>query len=185
MSERQQSRSRVNTGSSSAPQIEIQGPPPRRAMREKEPRDTGFPEPLDKDRNTTLPHPDADLSPNASLSSDDVSTPRTIKRDRLAFLKKNNKRTVSHGTLPPRSEPLHGRPAPAPSTVTAHAPGEKSQNHRLFHAGGSSASLQLSKDGQESVRSGSKKAEDETPPTSPDVSEHRRKSGLFNRWKRN
>ncbi|KAG5933612.1 hypothetical protein E4U53_000934 [Claviceps sorghi] len=180
MSERQQSRSRVNTGSSSVPQIEIQ-PPPRRPTTQKGPRDTGFPEPLDKDRNTTLPHPDADLSPSASLSSDDVSTPRTMKRDRLAFLKKSSKRTLSHGTLHPRSDALHSRVPP--STVIAD--GEKSQNQRPFHADRSSTSLRLSKDGEDSVHSGSKKAEDDTPPTSPDVSEHRRKSGLFNRWKRN
>ncbi|PBP16876.1 hypothetical protein BUE80_DR012392 [Diplocarpon rosae] len=30
---------------------------------------TGFPEPLSADRNTTLPHPDADTSPNATIEA--------------------------------------------------------------------------------------------------------------------
>ncbi|KAG5975387.1 hypothetical protein E4U55_007731 [Claviceps digitariae] len=177
-----QSRSRTNTASSTIPQIEVQAPLPRGSSKRAVPRDTGFPEPFDKARNTTLPHPDADLSPNATLSSDDVSTERTMKRDRLSFLKKNNKRTVSHGTLDPLAEALRSNA----SVSKVAAVGVKNQYSDPFHhVERSSSSLRLSRDEDDSLHSSSKKGEDDTPPTSPDVSDHRRKSGIFNRWKRN
>merc|ERR1711964_691753 len=43
-------------------------------------KDTGFPEPLSEDRNTTLPHPEADTSPNASIEAPDVDLARTNTR---------------------------------------------------------------------------------------------------------
>ncbi|KAL2071919.1 hypothetical protein VTL71DRAFT_13154 [Oculimacula yallundae] len=48
----------------------VQEPPsPERSYTGK---NTGFPEPLSEDRNTTLPHPDADTSPNATIEAPDV-----------------------------------------------------------------------------------------------------------------
>lgn len=47
------------------------------------PRHTGFPEPLSIDRNTTLPHPDADTSPGATIESADIDLVRT--HSRLSF----------------------------------------------------------------------------------------------------
>ncbi|KAG6038708.1 hypothetical protein E4U41_003842 [Claviceps citrina] len=170
MSERQKSRSRVSsTGSSAIPQIEVQAPP-RVSTTKRVPRDTGFPEPFHSGPNTTLPHPDADLSPHATLSCEDVSAERLLKTHRLSFLKKN-RRTVSHGTLDPHTQALHS----IVSNPALTADGGKNP---------STTSLVLSRDGEDSVHSGSKKGDDDTPPTSPDVSEHRRKSGLFRRWKR-
>lgn len=63
-------------------------------------RDTGFPEPFCGSRNTTLPHPDADLSPNASISADDVSVNKALHRSRRSFLAKN-RRTISYGKIKP------------------------------------------------------------------------------------
>lgn len=72
----------------------IQDPPS--AERNSLGKDTGFPEPLSEgqstciracsiidiriDRNTTLPHPDADTSPNASIEAPDVDLARTHTR---------------------------------------------------------------------------------------------------------
>lgn len=125
--------------------------------------------------NTTLPHPDADLSPNAMISYADVSMERMIKRHRLSFMKKH-KRTVSHGLINPQSE--------ACSSIVSLSmlDLDKKNSHQLRTA--STTSLRLSKSEAESVRSNSKRDDEDTPPTSPDVSEHRRKSGLFNRFKR-
>ncbi|KAG6131314.1 hypothetical protein E4U38_004012 [Claviceps purpurea] len=201
-----QSRSRVSSRSSTIPQIEIQAP--RTSTSKRVPRDTGFPEPFHKGKmcmisavdvdmysrfvqvsysqpprivsNTTLPHPDADLSPNATLSSDDVSPERVLKRNRLSFLKKNNKRTVSHGTLDPHSEALHSIVSLSTMSV---AGAEK--KHSRSDGDSSTPSIWLAKDGDDSVHSGSKKGEDETPPTSPDMSEKQRKSRKFYKWKRN
>ncbi|KAK3399029.1 hypothetical protein B0T20DRAFT_392055 [Sordaria brevicollis] len=53
-------------------------------------RDTGFPEPFNGDRNTTLPHPEANLSPNATLGEEDISPERALVRARNSFLKEPN-----------------------------------------------------------------------------------------------
>ncbi|KAL0467381.1 hypothetical protein QR685DRAFT_574817 [Neurospora intermedia] len=50
-------------------------------------RDTGFPEPFNEDRNTTLPHPEANIGPNATLGEEDISTERALMRARNSFLK--------------------------------------------------------------------------------------------------
>ncbi|KIM93183.1 hypothetical protein OIDMADRAFT_184820 [Oidiodendron maius Zn] len=51
---------------------------------EKEPAkrngNTGFPEPLCRYRNTTLTHPDADTSSNATLEAHDVDLSRAVSR---------------------------------------------------------------------------------------------------------
>lgn len=52
------------------------------------------------DRNTTLPHPDADTSPNACISQDDISVTRVLSRQRRSFLAKH-KRITSHGIITP------------------------------------------------------------------------------------
>lgn len=49
------------------------------------------------DFNTTLPHPDADLSPNATISADDLSVEQAMKRRRLSMLTKH-RRTVSQAS---------------------------------------------------------------------------------------
>jgi hypothetical protein len=60
----------------------IQTPPSKEVNSRN--RDTGFPEPLSNDRNTTLPHPDADTSPNATMEAPDLNLVRT--RSRRSFL---------------------------------------------------------------------------------------------------
>ncbi|KAH8596297.1 hypothetical protein B0O99DRAFT_620037 [Bisporella sp. PMI_857] len=46
-------------------------------------RETGFPEPLSPDRNTTLPHPDADTSENATIEAPDIALERRNSRRSL------------------------------------------------------------------------------------------------------
>ncbi|KAI7786381.1 hypothetical protein LA080_003622 [Diaporthe eres] len=69
-------------------------------------RETGFPEPFCGSRNTTLPHPDADTSPNACISQDDISISRVESRQRRSFRAKN-KRTISHGLITPEMEQMY------------------------------------------------------------------------------
>ncbi|OBT40508.1 hypothetical protein VE00_07905 [Pseudogymnoascus sp. WSF 3629] len=45
-------------------------------------RYTGFSEPLSKDRNTTLPHLSADISPQEFLEASDIIVERSISRKR-------------------------------------------------------------------------------------------------------
>jgi len=56
-------------------------------------KDTGFPEPLSADRNTTLPHPDADTSPNASIEAPDIALSKT--RSRHSFLGRHHSHKIS------------------------------------------------------------------------------------------
>ncbi|KAJ4396367.1 hypothetical protein N0V93_000586 [Gnomoniopsis smithogilvyi] len=69
-------------------------------------RDTGFPEGFCGNRNTSLPHPDADTSPNASITQEDISVSRVMSRHRRSFLAKS-KRTISHGLITPEMEQMY------------------------------------------------------------------------------
>ncbi|OBT80985.1 hypothetical protein VF21_00273 [Pseudogymnoascus sp. 05NY08] len=60
-------------------------------------RYTGFPEPLCLHRNTTLPHPDANLSPDACIESFD--TPLARSHSRLRF--SSSRRVSSKGFIDP------------------------------------------------------------------------------------
>ncbi|KFY50351.1 hypothetical protein V496_09391 [Pseudogymnoascus sp. VKM F-4515 (FW-2607)] len=60
-------------------------------------RYTGFPEPLSLDRNTTLPHPDADLSPDACIESFDPPS-RSSSRFRFS----SSRRVSSKGFIDPK-----------------------------------------------------------------------------------
>src|SRR5690349_13343369 len=86
-------------------------PPPSPSKLRPRSRDTGFPSSFDgrksqyftnlhssytnpsplSERNTTLPHPDADLSPNASISADDVAIGRVLSRQRKSFLARHKR----------------------------------------------------------------------------------------------
>ncbi|KAK4127581.1 hypothetical protein N657DRAFT_641588 [Parathielavia appendiculata] len=49
-------------------------------------RDTGFPESFCGSRNTTLPHPEANLSPDACITEEDVNPARALIRYRMSFM---------------------------------------------------------------------------------------------------
>ncbi|KAJ6436554.1 mutator-like element [Purpureocillium lavendulum] len=86
---------------------QVSSPPNNaKAVKMREPRDTGFPEPFHDRRNTTLPHPEADLSSDATISHEDVAGELALKRHRLSFLSKR-KKTICHGFVNLQIEPLH------------------------------------------------------------------------------
>jgi hypothetical protein len=64
---------------------------------------TGFPEPLSPDRNTTLPHPSADTSKNATIEAGDLELTRTRSKSR--FLHSRHHRSVS-GKIVPEERPM-------------------------------------------------------------------------------
>ncbi|KAL2196275.1 hypothetical protein P885DRAFT_78614 [Corynascus similis CBS 632.67] len=49
-------------------------------------RDTGFPESFCGSRNTTLPHPEAHIGPDACITQDDVNPARALVRHRMTFM---------------------------------------------------------------------------------------------------
>ncbi|KAF7898056.1 hypothetical protein BTUL_0026g00780 [Botrytis tulipae] len=61
-------------------------------------KDTGFPEPLSHDRNTTLPHPEADTSPFATLESTEVDIYRS--HSRLSIRRLHSRHKGSHLSVP-------------------------------------------------------------------------------------
>ncbi|CAM1500655.1 Fc.00g098170.m01.CDS01 [Cosmosporella sp. VM-42] len=138
----------------------------------REPRDTGFPEPFNGDRNTTLPHPDADLSPNACICQEDIDPDRALRRHRRSFLRKNNKHTLQHGKITPQSEALYSVLSLVSTDHESETPKARSP---------SLSSVRLSKDGTDSIVS---RRDDETPPTSPDVPSHRSKKGFLKKWRK-
>lgn len=182
----------MTTTSKTVPQINIMSPSPTIKSRRREPRDTGFPEPFNDGlstcqahhdesiliclpvRNTTLPHPDADLSPNACISHEDISPERALSRSRRSFLRKK-RHTSKHGRISPQSEALYSVLSLVNTDVT------DSESIKLVSP--SMSSVRYSKDGTESIVS---QRDEETPPTSPDVSSHRsKKGGLLRKWRKN
>ena len=83
-------------------------------------RDTGFPEPFCGNRNTTLPHPEANLSPDACISADDISVSRVMHRSRRSFLSKHNKRTTSHGVITREMEAMYSDALSADGGDSSH-----------------------------------------------------------------
>ncbi|KAH8178961.1 hypothetical protein LIA77_00480 [Sarocladium implicatum] len=164
-------------------------------------RDTGFPEPFDNDRNTTLPYPGADLSPNARITMDDgllntdpFSHKRSFRRSRLG----KHKRTVSYGRITPQYEAMQS----VMSVIEATAGG--ASQHQSANTGDSSsgsviessaqqtsrvpatpvsASFSSVRSSREETESFASKRDDDTPPSSPE-SHSSRKSGFLHRLRR-
>lgn len=88
-------------------------------------RDTGFPEPFNGDRNTTLPHPEANLSPDACITADDISVAKVLHRSRRSFLSKNSRRAVSHGKINPAVAQMYSDDAVLLETEGESPPREK------------------------------------------------------------
>ncbi|KAK2068310.1 hypothetical protein P8C59_002953 [Phyllachora maydis] len=89
-------------------------------------RDTGFPDHFCGDRNTTLPHPEADLSGHACITSEDDPLARVYSRQRKQHLlhRYSHKRTVKSGILSPSGmfsdrSPFSGTASIASSTEIA------------------------------------------------------------------
>lgn len=160
-------------GNPAVPQIQVMSPTPTTSTTRsrREARDTGFPEPFNSDRNTTLPHPDADLSPNATLTQEDIDPSRALSRTRRSFLRKN-RRTLNSGRITPQSEALY--------SILSLANVDLSDTDSVRHVSPTTSSVRLSKE-TDSLASRNSMKDDETPPTSPDIPSHHHKRGLLRR----
>ncbi|KAI8669124.1 hypothetical protein NCS57_00726400 [Fusarium keratoplasticum] len=181
--------------SKSVPQIEIMAASPTTTTTtttkpRREPRDTGFPEPFNDVRNTTLPHPDADLSPNACISQEDIDPNRALTRTRRSFLRKK-RRTLNHGRITPTSEALYSVLSLVSTDTGDNAsikqanPSMTSIRPSMSSIRPSMSSIRLSKDETESLASRNTRRDEETPPTSPDVPSYRSKKGFMRKWRKN
>ncbi|KAI2638862.1 hypothetical protein GGS26DRAFT_360531 [Hypomontagnella submonticulosa] len=77
--------------------------------------DTGFPEAF-AEYTTSLRHPEANVSPGACISAEDIDPAKTLQRTRRSFLAKN-KRTISHGVITHDTDRLSNRSASALPTI--------------------------------------------------------------------
>lgn len=166
-------------------------------------RDTGFPEPFNDDRNTTLPYPGADLSPNARITMDDglLNTDTSKRSSRRSRLSKH-RRTVSYGRITPQygnapsvvsiDDATSGAGNGSPSDGTRPSTGNPSSPNAVaapmtqpprVPATPISASFSSPRTSREETDSFRSRRDDETPPSSPE-SHSSRKSGFLSRWRR-
>ncbi|KAI2625810.1 hypothetical protein GGR54DRAFT_515777 [Hypoxylon sp. NC1633] len=64
--------------------------------------DTGFPDAF-AEYTTSMRHPEANISPGACISAEDVDPSRTLQRSRRSFLAKHKRAILSHGVITPAS----------------------------------------------------------------------------------
>ncbi|KAK7908164.1 hypothetical protein PG985_015467 [Apiospora marii] len=131
--------------------------------------DTGFPESF-ASRTTSMRHPDANTSPGACISAEDIDPAKTLHRSRRSLLLRKHRRTISHGV------------------ITAEAAAEY-QNDSAVDVNESKDMLPyddilrpLSKDSSISVdRVDSRSVKGGSPPSSPAQSSRRR--SMFQKWR--
>lgn len=180
-------------------------PPSGSVRTARQPRDTGFPEPFAALRNTTLPHPDADLSPNACIGQDDIHADLVMKRRGMSFLHraKKPKKTLSHGIVPASASVVSLTPSAAAagssSTMLPQSRSRSSSTMRRQSRSRSSSiqprpcsqpsivetppSPTVSKHNRDSFAT-TRRDDDETPPTSPDDVSTKSSRGLFRKLRR-
>ncbi|KAJ4145183.1 hypothetical protein LMH87_004039 [Akanthomyces muscarius] len=162
----------------------------------RQPRDTGFPEPFGSVRNTTRPHPDADLSPNACIGQDDVHADLVMKRSHRSFLhrSKKHKKTINHGVLSSQlsanPSAISLEPTTTSNSVQQAATTHESQQHQRPHNNSQPSIVETppsptaSKYARDSFATSRRGDDDETPPTSPDDASLKSHKGLFNKFRR-
>jgi hypothetical protein len=127
------------------------------------------------ERNTTLPHPDADLSPNAYFPRDEQAVNQAVKRRSRSFIHRH-RRTISHGSISNIAIMMQ-------SASTLHSLPDDDEHHQRLSKGKSSVapSLGISKVGTDSDLS---RKDSFTPPSSPGATGVSPKRGLFRKWRR-
>ncbi|RFU32994.1 hypothetical protein B7463_g3354, partial [Scytalidium lignicola] len=76
-----------------------QKPPPPQLKQTTSRKDTGFPEPLSKDRNTTLPHPNADTSEDAYIEAHEIVVNHAQNRHHILPFQHHHKNS-DQGEIP-------------------------------------------------------------------------------------
>lgn len=152
------------------------------------------------ERNTTLPHPDADLSANACITQDDVYADLALRRTgggSLSFLhrsKKYSKKGVSHGIVAPNlaaATPSLTSLAPSTTASTTNYVVQKQESisqrtHNMSQPSiiETPPSPTISKYARDSFATSRREDDDETPPTSPDDASMKSSRKLFGRFRR-
>ncbi|KAL7623303.1 hypothetical protein AAE478_006984 [Parahypoxylon ruwenzoriense] len=145
--------------------------------------DTGFPDAF-AECTTSLRHPEANISPGACISAEDIDPSRTLQRTRRSFLAKKHKHTISHGVLaqyPDQKPSNRSSVSILPAIDSAVDVGKVKRSDTNWSIGHSS------KDGTESIDFSINGDSSPSSPIVPDEddlsSETRRGAKLFRKWR--
>ncbi|KAI1475240.1 hypothetical protein F4774DRAFT_298237 [Daldinia eschscholtzii] len=144
--------------------------------------DTGFPDAF-AEYTTSLRHPDANTSPGACISAEDIDPSKTLHRTHRSFLAKH-KRTIAHGVIGQSNSQRHSNnSATILSTVdSAIDVGD------LKRTGTNGSIGHSSKDGAESIDRMEVSSNGDCSPSSPTdeddlADDGRQRIKLFRKWR--
>lgn len=130
--------------------------------------DTGFP---DLPRTTTWRHPEANTSPDAFISAEDIDPAKAIQRHHRLFMHNRNKRATSYGFIAQHMEQEY-LSSKAGLGVADSAIGLEDGKYLVVGDG----DARLSKDGTESIDRADGSLTGDRSPTSPTDSQFEQKS---------
>ncbi|KAK8138745.1 hypothetical protein PG984_002125 [Apiospora sp. TS-2023a] len=130
--------------------------------------DTGFPESF-ASRTTSMRHPDANTSPGACISAEDIDPAKTLNRSRRSLLRKH-RRTISHGVITAEAAAEYAND----SAVDVNDSKDMLPYDDILRPLSKDSSISIDRVDSRSVKGGS-------PPSSPAQSSRRR--SMFQKWR--
>ncbi|KAI1389851.1 uncharacterized protein F4822DRAFT_216535 [Hypoxylon trugodes] len=140
--------------------------------------DTGFPDAF-ADYTTSLRHPEANVSPGACISAEDIDPSKTLQRTRRSFLAKH-KHTISHGMIAQDASQHHSNNSALalPTVDSAVDVGDLKPTDSNGSVGRSS------KDGTESIEVSSINGDSPSAQNEDDLTDNgRQRINLFRKWR--
>jgi hypothetical protein len=127
------------------------------------------------ERNTTLPHPDADVSPNAYFPRNEQAVHQAVNRRSRSFLQRH-RRTISHGSISQLAVMMQS------ASTLRSLPGDDEHDKEATKVESSDVpSPGISKVGTDSSMS---RKDSDSPPSSPGGMGQSPKRRLFRKWRR-
>ncbi|KAI6092242.1 hypothetical protein F4821DRAFT_159582 [Hypoxylon rubiginosum] len=152
---------------------------PSSSRRSSRTYDTGFPDAF-AEYTTSLRHPEANVSPGACISAEDVDPSRTLQRTRRSILAKH-KRMISHGMITPEPNQQQANGSPTADSGVDMGDVKSADTNvsgRSFGDGAESIdNLDLFDDGESSPPSPS------APTADGFANDGRQKLRLFRKWR--
>ncbi|KAI1778246.1 hypothetical protein F4818DRAFT_291201 [Hypoxylon cercidicola] len=146
--------------------------------------DTGFPDAF-AEYTTSLRHPEANVSPGACISAEDVDPSRTLQRTRRSILAKH-KRMISHGMIKqePNQQQTNG-------STLALSTGDSAVDMGHVQSADNNVSIgRSSGDGTESIDNLDFSVDGDSSPSSPSAptsdelaNDGRQKFTIFRKWR--
>ncbi|KAI2779768.1 hypothetical protein F4815DRAFT_170835 [Daldinia loculata] len=144
--------------------------------------DTGFPDAF-AEYTTSLRHPDANVSPGACISAEDIDPSKTLHRTHRSFLAKH-KRTIAHGRIGQNTSQKRSN-----SSVVIIPTADSAVDVGDLKRTGTNGSIgHSSKDGAESIDRVEVSTNGDCSPSSPTdeddlADDGRQRNKLFRKWR--